>query len=616
MPMGMEFHQGNRHSVTLLDIRLDNDVVVLRGTPTEAAGAVLRGSVTVILKEPLSVRAIRLKLVAVERVGWYEPVNKSRSVKHEKVIYEKDWQFLNFEHDSKKCFVLGVGNYEYPFEHIFPGNAPESVEGLDGAYVVYRMKAIIERPTFSHNIHAKKHLRVVRTLSPEDEALSSTMAVENLWPEKCEYSISIPAKACVFGTVIPLNIRIIPLLKGLTIGKVSCTLREFDTFSILERNIKTQNTRNIQTTTYEHGSYEDSEDGSEYWVMQTKIELPKSLSKCIQDCEVGPIKVRHKLRVSVQLHNPDGHTSELRASLPVQLFISPNHLMGEDNEIHSGLPTDHLHDITAIPPRYDEHMYDRLWDDIPHDYNTPLPSGANTPLPSGANTPAILSRNNSSENLTATRGLTSRFPPNLDFMTRLGRSRSAERPGTSSSTSATSLDRPSAEDLQTTLAAADEDAHAASSASTTGRNIAIDNRGRRVGARSAGNTRPSSPEDMSRANTMPHYHFPIFPPTQLDANALSRVPSYRTAMKPRPQDLGDDISSLPRYEGEGLTGLTTSPPDSPPQSREPSPPRSIVSRLGFTLRSGHSHSRSTSHDGRSYHSFSEVGLRILQARGR
>ena len=448
----------------------------------------------------------------------------------------------------------------------------------------------------------------MRTLSPEDEALSSTMAVENIWPEKCEYSISTPAKACVFGTVIPLNIGIVPLLKGLTIGKVSCTLREFDTFSIPERNTKRQDTRNVQTTIYEHGSYEDSEDGSQKWVMHTKIKLPKSLSKCVQDCEVGPIKVRHKLRVSVQLHNPDGHTSELRASLPVQLFISPNHLMGEDNEIHSALPTDHLQDVTAIPPRYDEHIYDRLWDDIPHDYNTPLPSGTNTP--------AILSRNNSSENLTATRALTSLSPPNLDFTTRLGRSRSAEGPGASSSSSATSLNRPSAEDLQAALNAADEDAHAASLASTIGHNIAIDNRGRRVGTRSAGNTRPNSPEDINRANSMPHSHFPSFPLTQFDAHALTRVPSYRTAIKLRPQDLGGDISSLPRYEGEGLSGPTTSPPGSPPQSREPSPPRSIVSRLGFTLRSGHSHPHSTNHAGRSHHGFTEVGLRILQARGR
>ena len=167
-------------------------------------------------------------------------------------------------------------------------------------------------------------------------------------------------------------------------------------------------------------------------------------------------------------------------------------------------------------------------------------------------------------------------------MTRLGRSRSAERPGTLSSSNATSLDRSSAEDLQVTLAVAGE------SASTAGHSVAIDNRGRRVGTRSAGNTRPNSPEDLTRAGPMPHYHFPALPLTQLDAHVLSRVPSYQTAMKSQPQDLGVDISSLPRYEDEGLSGLTTSPPDSPPQSREPSPPRSIVGRLGFTIRSGYS----------------------------
>ena len=60
--------------------------------------------------------------MAVERVGWHEPVNRSRSLKNERVIYERDWQFLNFDQSSKKCFVLGAGNYEYPFEHIFPGS--------------------------------------------------------------------------------------------------------------------------------------------------------------------------------------------------------------------------------------------------------------------------------------------------------------------------------------------------------------------------------------------------------------------------------------------------------------------------------------------------------------
>lgn len=94
---------------------------MLRGTPTEAAGVVLRGKVAFCLQDSLAIKGIHLKLVGVERVGWYEDVNKSKSVRHEKIIYEKAWQFLDFEHDPKTSFVLGAGNYEYPFEHVFPG---------------------------------------------------------------------------------------------------------------------------------------------------------------------------------------------------------------------------------------------------------------------------------------------------------------------------------------------------------------------------------------------------------------------------------------------------------------------------------------------------------------
>jgi hypothetical protein len=38
-----------------------------------------------------------------------------------------------------------TGNYEYPFETLLPDDIPESVEGLPGGAIIYKMKAIIER---------------------------------------------------------------------------------------------------------------------------------------------------------------------------------------------------------------------------------------------------------------------------------------------------------------------------------------------------------------------------------------------------------------------------------------------------------------------------------------
>jgi hypothetical protein len=40
--------------------------------------------------------------------------------------------------------------------------------------------------------------------------------------------------------------------------------------------------------------------------------LPKRLSKCLQDVDVHGIKIRHKVKFNIALHNPDGHVSEVR----------------------------------------------------------------------------------------------------------------------------------------------------------------------------------------------------------------------------------------------------------------------------------------------------------------
>ncbi len=52
------------------------------------------------------------------------------------------------------------------------------------------------------------------------------MSVENIWPNKVEYSIIVPQKAVVFGSAIPLETRFTPLLKGLDLGDITIKLIE------------------------------------------------------------------------------------------------------------------------------------------------------------------------------------------------------------------------------------------------------------------------------------------------------------------------------------------------------------------------------------------------------
>ena len=163
----------------------------------------------------------------------------NKSVRLNKVVYEHEWP--NLELNSKAAgahtpttsgsHTLPVGNHEFPLEVIIPGSIDESVEGLDGAQVIYKLVAKVERGRFANNIVAKKHLRVIRTLGTDALELSRTMTVANTWPNKVDYSISVPTKAIAIGSRSQVSFSFTPLLKGLTLGKTRIQIIEYKILS-------------------------------------------------------------------------------------------------------------------------------------------------------------------------------------------------------------------------------------------------------------------------------------------------------------------------------------------------------------------------------------------------
>ena len=73
--------------------------------------------------------------------------------------------------------MLPAGNYEYPFDMILPGSTPESIEGLPETWLVYRMKATIERGILQQNSVVRKQVRVIRTLDTGALELVHAMVV-------------------------------------------------------------------------------------------------------------------------------------------------------------------------------------------------------------------------------------------------------------------------------------------------------------------------------------------------------------------------------------------------------------------------------------------------------
>ncbi|CDO92949.1 unnamed protein product [Kluyveromyces dobzhanskii CBS 2104] len=473
-------------SLSLFDIRLegnDHDVIVVKGSVDEAPSVLLSGFVVLSVNEPIYAKKISLSLYGVIKLNVTTMVQgprgpAPRNIRYDKRFYELQLDDIdlqphlvdgstvkkplsrnssssslgglaslsmsttslkNFASSASHAQVLAAGNYVFPFSAILPGSLTESIEGLPNATVFYKLQATLERGKFASDVTKKKHIRVVRTLTPDALELFETVAVDNTWPQKVDYSISVPSKAIAIGSSTPISLMIVPLLKGLKLGPIKISLVEYSSYSAPFSNpngadrtilkVKIRDPLNHMSESNEDSGTEHDFDFQDKWEVTTSVRVPANLSKCTQDCIVlTNIKVRHKLKFVIALVNPDGHISELRASLPVQLFISPfvtvavKHAENIDissnnsgNNTDNDAPEDDLMfansnsevNLDAVnvsldnntstgpntslfaPPNYGNHVYDRLWNSITVE-ETPIHSGTHSPVES--NQPPLLAR--------------------------------------------------------------------------------------------------------------------------------------------------------------------------------------------------------------------------------
>lgn len=489
-------------STALFDIRvhsLDHNVVVIKGTESDANSVLLSGVIVLSVTEPLPIRKLGLKMYATLRLKWVDtyqtakgPVN--RPVRFEKKVFEFNWDALNLTEYFKNLYenysvsgstanlpglntgghsnsssssslkdyrtksasnlaslassftnsssqqkdhhVLAQGNYEFPFSTILAGSIPESIEGLSGCSLVYKLEASIERGRFSPPLITKKHIRVVRTMTTDAVELSETIAVDNTWPQKVDYSISIPSRAVAIGSGTRIDLLLVPLLKGLKLGNVKVSLAEYYSFcfptgaksgekvvceTVVRKPSKTH-PRGMEMwkdmTPDVDGVFFRNEDMAltmDKWEISAFLPIPASLAKCTQDCDIeSHVKVRHKLKFVIGLINPDGHVSELRATLPITLFISPfvsvsagnvpeeePNYRNEDVSVpdndedvlfeRSTTPGETRENPAAAsltaPPNYANHVYDRLYSGVASPEDTPAVSTPEVPGTAGESDP-------------------------------------------------------------------------------------------------------------------------------------------------------------------------------------------------------------------------------------
>ncbi|KAI9492050.1 hypothetical protein BDB00DRAFT_459522 [Zychaea mexicana] len=327
-----------------LQINVVEDAVLLHGQADESAGKLLQGSVTLDLAEPMKVRAVHLKFSGKMNVSWSEGIGHHQHYhKQERTLISHKWQYVPLtESPVKKTYTLAAGQHKWFFELPLPGHLPQSLEA-EGGRVSYRLKAVVERPTFIHNIIKKRPIRIVRCILPSEFQLSQTLEIHNTWSDKMEYAITLPSKIYAHGETIPISFDIRPIATNLRVRSLSGTLKEYCTYTTSERS-KTD-TRVVRTERQDRPFASMALGQGLEWKRLVRVHVPDRSPFIFCDADNDMIRIRHKLKFVISLENADGHTSELRCSVPI-IVIDTFVQRSEGN---------------ALP------AYDETWRSVPYD---------------------------------------------------------------------------------------------------------------------------------------------------------------------------------------------------------------------------------------------------------
>ncbi|KAJ4350437.1 uncharacterized protein N0V89_009058 [Didymosphaeria variabile] len=533
-----------RNAGPVLEIQPSSPFIVFYGESSEAQSTELTGKLILNNPESMSVKSIRMTLQGTRKVAWHT----TNTVTPQPISQKTNFLLENLslfpvDGSKNKAHKINAGVHEWEFKFKMPSTLDESVEGLPTNWIVYNLKATVDRGYISKPLSACSHIRVIRTLGRDlMESVPMEQINEDIWASKIAYKITVPQKNYIVGTSITADYVLIPLRKGVEIANIKMELIESRQLFCDYAGRRVSHTTEVQVACTEGLMPENSknvvpegvEDADQLFDechrFSMTLDLPKSLKNCRQSVDTENIRISHKLRLYVNLHNPEGHTSQLLVKNHVHLFISPNLPPGEDQSVlvdPEVLSQQAVQDEVNqnAPPTYGLHQLDSLYNDIdPSGFMTP---GAHASYgSSGATTPFYAqSRSGSAEDLASLNAIAG---------------------GGASATA-----------LQHRL-----------------QNLNLNSQGshsRLIPTRhhsSGGNTPLSRPDGVN--HTPPTGYFDLH--QDYDMEALTRTPSYNTAVRtPARTPISED---LPSYE------IATSRPSSPsrtPTSRgtTPSPARSL-----------------------------------------
>ncbi|KAF9264157.1 hypothetical protein L218DRAFT_863584 [Marasmius fiardii PR-910] len=312
------------------------------------------------------------------------------------IVCNHEWSFLEGEKKHSHTLKAGRHLFPFQLQLGGSLPSSISTTAFGGASVAYKLRAHVSRSGFNHNLQTVVPVHIIRSFAPEALEYQQTLEIENTWPDKIMYSIMIPHKAWAAGDTLTALVKFSPLVKGVGVLNINTSIHETTKVytksghqeisrvagsakheilggKAVEVNEDHQRpsrhstaqtpsggapsrvsngagagsyfTFNPQTSTYSepeagpstfpppHPSTPPPPEGFELSdddvVTYLSIRVPLTITPTHA---LDPIMVSHRVRWSILLVNPDGHTSELRCSLPIHLL---DHRLYEESRLHT-----------------------------------------------------------------------------------------------------------------------------------------------------------------------------------------------------------------------------------------------------------------------------------------
>lgn len=148
-----------------------------------------------------------------------------------------------------------------------------------------------------------------------DHLANAFQLVEEVWTEKLEYSFSIPTRGVVFGSPIQVNFKVVPFVKGLIIESISSCLIETRFLQFARSSRMNRFGRVVAHDKWVRSDETEMEtieiDGHYAHRLHRSIQIPTSLTGCLQSVNTKGIEIRHRVCCDMRLRNPDGHHSKV-----------------------------------------------------------------------------------------------------------------------------------------------------------------------------------------------------------------------------------------------------------------------------------------------------------------